>query len=353
MNASPIPYDTVRLDGARIMMIGGAGFIGHHLALALREKGAEVMVVDNLQVNNLVRIVSDPNLDPALRALYTNFVLDRFALLRDAGVMLENVDCRIMFDLTTVFADFEPTKIVHLAAISSAVTANEAPGLAYDLQINTLRNVLEMCRTSTTKVGQVCFMSSSTVYGDFESASVDETVRPQPRGVYANGKYIGERMVREAMNLYGIDYTIIRPSALYGIRCISRRVSQAFVENALQDKPLLLEGGGDGRLDFTHIDDLVEGIVRSLALEAGLSNTFNITYGNARTIAELAGIIKEYFPKVRIEERPRAQEKPKRGTLEIGRAREDLGFIPQIPLEQGYRRYCEWYLEQWERVNGS
>ena len=104
----------------------------------------------------------------------------------------------------------------------------------------------------------VCFMSSSTVYGDFESDSVDETVRPTPRGVYANGKYIGERMVREAYNLFGVNYTIIRPSALYGIRCISGRVSQKFVENALSGRPLRLEGGGKGMLDFTHIDDLTE-----------------------------------------------------------------------------------------------
>ena len=87
----------------------------------------------------------------------------------------------------------------------------------------------------------------------------------QGRGVYANGKYIGERMVREAFHLYGVNYTIIRPSALYGVRCISGRVSQKFIENALAGKPLLLEGGGGGMLDFTHIDDLVEGITRSLA----------------------------------------------------------------------------------------
>lgn len=345
-----IPYDTVRLDGERVMLVGGAGFIGHHLALALAAKGAEVMVVDNLQINNLVRIVSDAEMDETRRALYTGFVLDRFTLMREAGVILENVDGRILSDLTRLFNEFLPSKVVHLAAISSAVIANQTPGLAYDLQINTLRNVLELCRLSESKVNQVCFMSSSTVYGDFDGDSVDETVRPMPRGVYANGKYMGERMVREAKMLYELDFTIIRPSALYGIRCVSRRVSQVFVENALFGKPLYLEGGGSGRLDFTNIDDLVEGIVRSLGLVGGRSRTFNITFGNARTIAELAGIIKEYFPNVRVEDRPAAAEKPKRGTLEMGRAHEFLGFVPKVSLDDGYRKYCEWYIEQWERT---
>lgn len=346
----PIPMSALSLVGERIMLVGGAGFIGHHLALGCRRLGAEVMVVDNLQINNLVKLVSDPGIEPTVRRLHLNFVLDRFEMMREAGVEIVNVDARAMADLTEPFSEFAPTKVVHLAAISSAVTADQHPGLAYDIQINTLRNVLELSRMKTAQVGQIMFMSSSTVYGDFETDSVDETVRPRPRGVYANGKYIGERMVREAWRLHHIPYTIIRPSALYGVRCISQRVSQKFMENALLDKPLFLEGGGGGRLDFTVIEDLVQGMLRALALETGLAMTFNLTYGNARTIAELADILKEYVPKVRIEERPPAPQKPKRGTLEIHRARAYLGFEPEIPLEIGYRRYCEWYLEEWDRL---
>ena len=81
-------------------------------------------------------------------------------------------------------------------------------------------------------------MSSSTVYGDFETDVVDETIRPKPKGVYAKWKVYCERMVREAKTLHDLIYTTIRPSALYGIRCISGRVSQKFIENALEGKPL-------------------------------------------------------------------------------------------------------------------
>jgi nucleoside-diphosphate-sugar epimerase len=350
---SPINYDTIRLDGQRIMLVGGAGFIGHHLALECRSKGAEVLIVDNMQINNIVKVVSDPSLDEIRRRLYINFLLDRFTLLRESGIKIENVDARQMAELTGSFNEFQPTKAVHLSAISSAVTANQVPGLAYDLQITTLRNLLELCRLKNSSCDQVAFMSSSTVYGDFEGTSVDETVRPSPRGVYANGKYIGDRMMREAKNLYGVDYTIVRPSALYGIRCISGRVSQKFIENALLGKALLLEGGGDGRLDFTNVADLVEGIVRALVLPGGRSRTFNITYGASRTIAELAAIVKSVVPDVKFEERPAAAEKPKRGTLEMGRAKEFLGFVPSHGLDAAYRAYCQWYLEQWQRAQRS
>ncbi len=117
-------------------------------------------------------------------------------------------------------------------------------------------------------------------------------------------------------------------------------------------KPLLLEGGGDGRLDFTYIEDLVDGIVRSMASTAGAgsSNTFNITFGNARTILDLANVVKSVVPNAILEERPRDVIKPIRGTLSTDRAREHLNFVPQWPLEVGYKRYCEWYVDQWERT---
>jgi nucleoside-diphosphate-sugar epimerase len=345
-----VPFEQLDLNGERVMLIGGAGFIGHHLALALRKLGAEVMVVDHFQINNIVKIVSDPTLDEVRRKLYVNYLLDRFALMREAGVVIENSDARMLAELTNAFNEFQPTKAIHLAAISSAVTANQVPGLAYDLQITTLRNLLELCRTKSSVCDRISFMSSSTVYGDFEGDSVDETVRPSPRGVYANGKYMGERMVREANSLYDIDYSIIRPSALYGVRCVSGRVSQKFVENAFLRVPLLLEGGGDGRLDFTSIEDLVRGIILGLFLDGGRSRTFNITYGNARTIADLAAIIRDYVPDLLVEDRPAAKEKPKRGTLMVDRAREYLGFEPEIPLDKGYRDYLEWFIPEWERV---
>ena len=349
-NNKIIPFEEMNLDKERILLAGGAGFIGHHLALELSRKGAEVIIADNLQVNNLVKIITDHNISDLKRKLYTNFILDRFTLLRDNKINITSVDLRALSDFAALHSEFEPTKIVHLAAISSAVIANKVPHLAYDIQISSLRNLIELCRFKSSKVNQIVFMSSSTVYGDFKSDEVDETIRPNPKGVYANGKYIGERMVREAESLYGIPYTIIRPSALYGIRCVSGRVSQKFVENALMGIPLRLEGDGNGMLDFTDVRDVVRGIVSAMCLPGGTSNTFNITFGNAQKISKLVNIIQKYIPNVNIERAPPAPEKPKRGTLKIDRAIKYLGFKPEYPLDKGYDEYIKWYIKEWERL---
>jgi nucleoside-diphosphate-sugar epimerase len=341
-----------KLQKQRILLIGGAGFIGHNLALGLARMGAEVAIADNLMVNSLIENSFEGDRDQVQRQAYQHFLLSRFELLREAGVRLINCDARLLADLGRVFEDVRPTKVVHLAAIASAVDAKKEPGLTFDLQLITLRNALELVRPRTEQINQVMFLSSSTVYGDFEGDTVDETTFPRPEGIYANAKFMGERLVRTYRTQYGVGTTVIRPSALYGERCISRRVSQAFIENALTGKPLLLEGGGDGRLDFTYIEDLVQGMVRALALHDApeKSSTFNITFGNARTIAELASIVKDAVPEAILEERPRAVDKPIRGTLSIERAQRELGFQPEWPLETGYKRYCEWYVAEWERA---
>ncbi len=341
-----------RLTGEKVALIGGAGFIGHNLAITLRQYGADVLVVDNLMQNNMIANVSDPSTDPFRRELNHSFLIQRFELMRDAGVKLKSADARSMIDILDSLVSYQPTKIVHLSAISSAVEARKVPGHCFDLQLITLRNVLEYCRLYTQTVEQLVFMSSSTVYGDFETPTVDESVRPRPYGIYANAKFMGERLVRTYSDQYGLGVTVIRPSALYGERCISGRVSQKFVENALLGKPLLLEGGGDGRLDFTYIDDLVDGIIRSMAgfNGRGSTNTFNITFGNARTIKDLADVVQSVVPQAILEERPRDEIKPIRGTLSVERARSVLNFEPQWPLEVGYKRYCEWYVDQWERT---
>ena len=309
-------------------------------------------MLDNLSVNSLVDNVFGAR-EVGMKAAMNYLCLqERFRLLREAEVKLINCDALNMVETGLVFRDFQPTKVVHLAAIASAVDANNSPGLMFDLQLIILRNILELCRLQHSDIRQVMLLSSSTVYGDFETAEVDETTRPRPQGVYANTKYMAERLLRTYSRQYGIGATTIRPSALYGERCVSRRVSQKFIENALIGKPLLLEGGGDGRLDFTYIEDLSEGMARALAFHQDRedSSTFNLTLGQSRSIAELAAIVRELVPNVVIEERPRANDKPIRGTLNTDRARKLLGYEPTWPLERGYRRYCEWYIETWNRA---
>lgn len=344
------------LSGMSILLVGGAGFIGHNLALKLAKFGANVSILDNLMINSIVDSSYDNTENLLKRNLNQHFLYSRIELLKENKISLINGDARFNDDLRDAFEETKCQKVVHLSAIASAVEAKKNPGLMFDLQLGSLKNILELSRSKNfNNIKQIMLLSSSTVYGDFKEDTVDETVRPRPRGIYANTKFMAERLIRTYSNQYNIGSVIIRPSALYGERCVSRRVSQMFIENALFGNSLFLEGGGDGKLDFTHIDDLTDGMVRALGFtnENEETNTFNLTFGNARSILDLANIIKELIPNVKLVNKPRANEKPIRGTLSIKRAKDLIGFNPQMSLDIGYKKYCEWYIEQYQKVKND
>ncbi|MDG2286526.1 MAG: NAD-dependent epimerase/dehydratase family protein, partial [Alphaproteobacteria bacterium] len=149
-----IPFDTVvqKLSGARVLLVGGAGFIGHNLAMLLRANNVETMVLDNMMVNSLVDNAFHDKGDLTKRKLNIHFLMSRFDMMREAGVQLQNCDARNFADMAQAFDTFKPTKVVHLAAIASAVEARKNPGLCFDLQLTTLRNVLELCRLNHGQV---------------------------------------------------------------------------------------------------------------------------------------------------------------------------------------------------------
>ena len=114
-------------------------------------------------------------------------------------------------------------------------------------------------------------------------------------GIYAALKLSGENIIKAYNQVFGLPYTIIRPSALYGERCISRRVGQIFIENIINKKEILIQGDGLEKLDFTYIDDLVHGIICAIDSKKALNETFNLTYGNAQPINGLIKILKKNF----------------------------------------------------------
>src|SRR5262249_53622401 len=185
------------------------------------------------------------------------------------------------------------------------------------------------------------------VYGNFPAGQVTEETPCNPLGIYGALKYAGEKIVIAYNQVFDLPYTIIRPSALYGERCVSRRVGQVFIENALQGKEITIHGKGDESLDFTYIDDLVHGLIRVLENEAARNEIFNLTYGEARSIAEMTEILKSDFPEVKVTFKPRDKLMPTRGTLNVDKARRLLGYSPQYALDAGYRKYMTWYREFW------
>ena len=188
------------------------------------------------------------------------------------------------------------------------------------------------------------------VYGNFESDEVDEESICKPIGIYGSLKLAGELIVKSYNQVFGIPYTIIRPSALYGERCVSRRVGQIFIENAIQNLDVVINGNGREQLDFTYIDDLVNGIATCCENDNAKNQTFNITFGNAREVNEMVEILKKAIPHVNIIYKDKENFMPERGTLKNNKAKSLLGFQPQYPIEIGYSKYIEWYKSFWNII---
>lgn len=328
------------IKGKKIALIGGCGFIGHNLALYLKKHGGDVSVIDGLSVNNMLYLHSTDQEIAGSRDLYIKMANSRMDLLREAGIPVYIEDARDYHLLSKTLGTIKPDVVVLLAAVSHANRSNKDPYHTFDNSLRTLENALDYART---RVDHFVYFSSSMIYGHFPKEGVTEETICDPIGIYGNLKFAGERMVKAYHNVFDLPYTIVRPSALYGERCISRRVGQIFIENAVQGKDITITGDGSDRLDFTYIQDLAAGIKNVIENPKSRNETFNLTYGESRTIGQMAEIIKEHFPGININYVPKDKLVPDRGTLIIDKAKELIGYNPQFPLEKGYVEYINWY----------
>lgn len=337
------------LVGKRVLLVGGAGFIGHHLALELRSRGADVAIVDSLHVNNLLAL-HDHESAPAERDLYSLMLNERLSLLRAAGVPMFIDDARDYHRLSRIFSTFEPNVVVLLAAVSHASRANKDPMTTLDHSFRSLENALDNARDS---LQHFVFFSSSMVYGDFASESVDENAPCNPLGIYGAVKLGGEKLVVAYSQVFDVPYTIIRPSALYGERCISRRVGQIFIENAIRGRDLVIQGDGTDRLDFTYIEDLVQGTTLVVREDSSRGQIFNLTYGRGQELQRVAEIVQSEFPGVSVRHASRNALVPERGTLDVSKARSLLGYEPSFDVDSGFRRYIDWYRDVFARFDAT
>jgi nucleoside-diphosphate-sugar epimerase len=310
--------------------------------MSLRQQGAEVSIIDGLQVNNLLAFQSKmPDLHS--QELYLRIIHQRLDLLREHDIPLYVQDAR---DYTAISAllgtQIKPDVIVHLAAVSHAGRANKDPYSTFDHSLRTLENALDCARGN---VEHFIFFSSSMAYGNFQIDAVTEDHPLDPLGIYGALKVGGEKLVIAYGQVFDLAYTIVRPSALYGPRCVSRRVGQIFIENALNGATLKVEGDGSDRLDFTYIDDLVSGVERVIESPAARNQIFNLTYGSSRSVQDLLDIVQGYFPDSQVERVERDELMPTRGTLSVEKATELVGYAPQNPLEVGMAKYIGWYKE--------
>jgi nucleoside-diphosphate-sugar epimerase len=332
------------IQNKKIVLVGGSGFIGHNLALYLKEKKARPYIIDSLSINNLYSIKDE---DIKNKNLYSSILNSRIDLLKRDKINLKLQDARDHEAMSKIFNEINPDIIIHLAAVSHANKSNKDPHTTFDNSLRTLENTLDYARISKT---HVVYLSSSMVYGNFDGQDVNEETNCKPIGIYGTLKMSGEHIIKAYGDVFDLPYTIIRPSALYGERCVSRRVGQIFIENAIQNLDININGSGDEKLDFTYINDLIQGIYKSCINENSINQIFNITYGNSRKLSELADLVKSEFPNVKINYVGRDKFMPERGTLNIDKAKRLIGYSPKYNLEEGYIKYIQWYKNFWKNL---
>jgi len=321
----------------KILLIGGCGFIGHNLGLYLKSNDYSVHIIDGLNVNNLFTF---ENSEGENNNFYRKVLNNRLELLSKKKIVYEISDARNYHSLSKLIKNISPDVIVHLAAVSHANKSNKDPHNTFDHSLRTLENALDVARSLNS---HFIYISSSMVYGNFDGLSVKEDRELQPIGIYGTLKMCGELIVKSYNEVFDVPYTIIRPSALYGERCVSRRVGQIFIENAIRGQKISINGDGEEKLDFTYIKDLLQGINLAIENKNSVNQTFNITYGSARKISDLIEILKNHFNEIKIEKKPRDKFMPERGTLDINKAKNLLGYKPGYSIDVGYNEYIEWY----------
>ena len=256
--------------------------------------------------------------------------------LRESEVVNKQIDIRNQSDVNDVFDEFKPDVVIHLASYPRQKVVLENPRIASEVMSTGLINLLEASKKTVSKF---VYVSSSMVYGDFDDL-VDETEQCRPRGQYAIMKYMGEKLVEDYSKHF--DYTIIRPSAVYGPRDVEDRVLSKFVIGALNNSTLSVRGA-DEVLDFTYVTDTAQGIALASTKDCKHS-IYNVTRCELLpiTLAQAATTVIDIVGSGDWIEYGKDPNFPSRGRLSIARARTDLGYEPQVDFEQGCRRYIEW-----------
>jgi nucleoside-diphosphate-sugar epimerase len=309
----------------KILVTGGMGLIGHNVVQRLKRQDHLVSIIDN---KTNYGIIPQAELDYLMEERAIK--IDRHPLY---AASIENAD-------TTdyVIRVQQPEVIVHMASFPRQKVVNANPAHGADVMMRGLINVLESAKRYGVR--RFVYISSSMVYGDFAD-QVTEDALCSPIGQYGIMKLAGEWLVKDYARRTGMEYVIIRPSAVYGPLDVEDRVVAKFMLRAMRGQVLNVNGAGE-TLDFTYVDDAADGVVAA-ALEAGAANdTFNITKSHSVSLLQAAEMIVKIVGSGTIECRDKDADFPSRGALNIDKARQVLGFDPKVDVEEGFQNYYHW-----------
>lgn len=317
---SAFPERSIKL---RTVVTGGAGFIGSHLVDALIARGDEVVVIDNLSTGRL------SNLSQAQE-------FDRFRFIE---ADIED------FDFEAFFATERIEVVFHLAAQIDVRKSVEEPLL--DARQNILATVRIAQAAATNGVRRIVHTSSGgSIYGTPDSFPVSETAVLSPESPYAASKAAGELYLKVFQSLYGLEYSLIAPSNVYGPRQNpygEAGVVAIFSESLLSGRKTKLFGGGTNTRDYVFVSDVARAFILASG-EAGNGMRFNIGTSVETTDAELHELVsKEVGVPSDPDNLPARLGDLKRSCLDYTRASELLGWYPQVDLASGICKTVEYF----------
>jgi len=315
-----------------ILLTGGAGFIGSHLAEALLSHQTQLIVLDNLN-----------QFYPASRKR-----ANLEEVRRVGAFAFEDADIRDHGRLRAVFARYNPNVVIHLAALAGVRPSIEQP-LEYEgVNIAGTANILELCREF--EVQKLIFGSSSSVYGATSVAPFSEShMELRPISPYATTKLSGELMCYTYAHLFGLPAICLRFFTVYGPRQRPDLAIHKFTTLLESGKPLPVFGDGSTGRDYTYVGDIVDGILRSLEYTpqdpAGAPfEIFNLGNSHPVKLTELIEQLEHATGRKAVREQKPLQPGDVPLTwADISKPSRLLGYQPKVELAEGLQRFVAWY----------
>jgi UDP-glucuronate 4-epimerase len=318
----------------RILVTGGAGFIGSHVCEALLQRGDSVLALDSF---------SD-YYDPAIKrrnikGIYRAFPDGQFALCE--------ADIRDGEALKMAFDSFQPEAVIHLAACAGVRPSIEDPALYCDVN---LMGTVRLLEAMAGGVKRLVFASSSSVYGNNEKVpfceadSVDRPISP-----YAATKKAGELIVHTYHHLHGLSAACLRFFTVYGPRQRPDLAIIKFARLMLAGKPVPVYGDGSTRRDYTYIDDTVDGVIKALDWTGGPARygVFNLGESHTVSLNEMIETLERALGvKAQIERLPMQPGDVERTYADIELSRKALGYNPSTTFEQGIDNLARWLRDE-------
>ena len=310
----------------RVLVTGGAGFIGSHLTRALLSAGHEVVVVDSM----------NEYYDRSLKEA-------RLAQFRD-DVMFYELDITDTDAFSNVFTNHRFDAVCHLAAQAGVRYSLEHPLIYGTTNVDGMLNVLEFSKR--TGVSHVVFASSSSVYGSSGRIPFrEDDPADAPVSVYGASKRAGELFARTYADLFDLPVTCLRLFSVYGPYGRPDLAFFSFTKATLEGVPIDVYNSGMMKRDFTYVGDVVRGFLLALEKPSGFQ-ICNIGYGRAVPLLDFIKVIEEKLGRrAKLNLLPMQPGDVPETYADTKKARKALGFQAQVPIEEGIGKFVEWYRE--------